>query len=246
MTPQNPARFPVVPGPLGADAVALVTTPSSFGPNRQSVMSSLWVEPDLAHAGWADGRRVESQDTWYRVRMLFPGGRYVPTRGQWNWVVEWHNDDRTASFPGAYSIALGVYTDYSGTKRAPGRNPRLALRLMGGRVRSPRVRTVEMPRDSLLYDHWYDLVFHIVWSADRRVGRVEWWCDGGLEMRTRFPTLYTLPRGLHSYNTFGVYNYRLRARWPSEVRVADTAIGPDATSVGFPGMIPALTPLSAW
>jgi hypothetical protein len=243
MTPQNPARFPPVPGPLGADGVALVTTPRSFGPNRQSVMSSLWVMPDVAHAGWADGRRVERQDTWYRVRMLFPSGSYVPTRGQWNWLVEWHDDNRTASFPGAYSIALGVYTDYRGRKGSPGRNPRLALRLMGGRARSPRVRTVELPPGSLLYDHWYDLTFHIVWSADRRVGRVEWWCDGRLELRTRFPTLYTLPSGLHSYNAFGVYNYRLRAPWRSEVRVADAAVGPDGPSVGFPG--PQLVPLPA-
>jgi hypothetical protein len=232
MTPDDPSRFPLVAGPSGSDAVGLATTPFGTGPNSQSVMAARWVHPELAHAGWENGRRVEGQDTWYRVRMMFPSGRYVPTRGEWNWVVEWHNDDRTAAIPRAYSIALGVYTDFAGPEGSPGVNPRLAFRLMGGRAQAPSVRTVELPRGSLLLDHWYDLTFHIVWSADGKAGLAEWWCDGTRVASLRFPTLYTLPGGGHSYNNFGVYNYRLRSGWPSEVHVGEVAIGPDAPSVG--------------
>jgi hypothetical protein len=233
-TPDDPSRFPAVQGSDAGPGVGLITAPAGFGPNESSLAAALSVMPDLAHAGWANGGRAEPQDTWYRVRMMFPRDRYLPTRGEWNWVVEWHNDDRTAAFPGAYSIALGVYTDYTGADGSPGVNPRLAFRLMGGDALSPQVRTIELPPGSLSYDHWYDLSFHMVWSADPTAGLAEWWCDGMKMASVRFPTLYALPDGTHSYNGFGLYNYRLRSDWTSEVDFGDVAIGPDAASVGAP------------
>jgi hypothetical protein len=230
MTPDDASLFPAVPGPDGGGGVSLVSAPT--GPNPLSTLSSRWVMPGVAHAGWAKGRPVARQDTWYRVRMMFPSDRYVPTRGEWNWVVEWHNDDRTASYPGASSIAVGVYTDYTGGEGSPGQNPRLAFRLMGGDVRSPQAYTVEMPSGSLEYDHWYDLTFHIVWSPDPDVGLAEWWADGTPMTSKHFPTLYTRPDGSHSYNGFGIYNYRLQADWASEVHFGDVKVGPDVASVG--------------
>src|SRR4051794_25208064 len=64
MTPARPDLCPATP----AAGVSLVTTPSSGGPNASSEMSSLWLMPDVARAGWAGGRPVRGQDSWYRVR----------------------------------------------------------------------------------------------------------------------------------------------------------------------------------
>jgi Polysaccharide lyase len=230
-TPEDRSRlFRLVRGYRSAKALALVVTPNSYGPVAGSEMTAAWFHSDLAHAG----RGAEtSMDTWYHVRVRFPRGRYKPTRGDWNWLVVWHNDTRTSSFDHAHSIAMGVLTDYTKApaEAAPGRRPRLFLRLLGGDVTAPQSYTVTLRANSLRYNHWYDILFHFVWSPDPKVGLAEWWVDHKPKASVAFPTLYTLPDGSHSYNGFGLYNYRQHAPWTSEVDFDDVALGPDRASV---------------
>jgi hypothetical protein len=218
-----------VSGYSGA-AAGLLTTSSSYGPNTSSQMSALWVSPDTAHAGWAGGR-VLGQDTWYHMRMKLPSNAYAPTTGQWNWLVEWHDDEHTAGY-GALSTAMGIYTDYPVVSGSVGQNPRLMLRLAGGSSSSPSYQTIELPSNSLRYDHWYDLVFHFVWHTDSRIGYAQWWVDGTKWADLHFPTLFANPDGTSSYNIFGLYNYHLAAPWTSEVDYDTVALGPSLTSVG--------------
>jgi hypothetical protein len=174
---------------------------------------------------------VLGQDTWYRVRMKLPSNAYAPTTGQWNWLVEWHDDAHTQGY-GANSTALGIFTDYPTVSGAVGQNPRLALRLAGGKSASPTYRAIELPSNSLQYDHWYDLVFHFVWHTDSNIGYVQWWVDGNKWADLHFPTLFVNPDGTQSYNLYGLYNYHLAAPWTSEVDYDSAAIGPSLSSVG--------------
>jgi hypothetical protein len=230
-TPEDRSNlFRLVRGYRSPKALALAVTPTSYGAVAGSEMTAVSVRSDIAHAGWGTETLT---DTWYHVRIRFPLGRYKATRGDWNWLVVWHNDSRTSSFPHANSIAMGVLTDYTPTRQVvtPGRRPRLFLRLLGGDVTAPQSYAVKLRPNSLRYNHWYDILFHFVWSPDPKIGLAEWWVNGKQRASVAFPTLYTLPDGSHSYNSFGLYNYRLHAPWTSEADFDDVALGPDRASV---------------
>jgi hypothetical protein len=170
------------------------------------------------------------EDTWYRIRLRFPAGSYFPTTGQWNWLTEWHDDDHTTSFNlSAYSIAMGVYTDYPVVSGAVGQNPQLVLRLMGGDTMSPTTKTLSA--GPLAYDHWYEFLVHVVWHPS--LGSVEWFRDGQLAASTSFPTLYHNPDGTLDHPAFGLYNYRLHDPvHTSEVDFDLAAVGATRASVG--------------
>jgi hypothetical protein len=217
----------------GAAGASLITSPLSGGPVG-SQASDLYVGASDAHAGWSarTNQWVTGQNTWYHVGMEFPSRSYAPTTGDWNWLVEWHNDDHTAAqSTSPVSIALGVYTDYPVVTGQVGRNPHLVLRLAGGQSSAPFYKDVSVP-NGLLYDHWYSLTFHFVWSPDPSVGYVEWFLDGRRVSQEHFATLFTNTDGTHSYNTFGVYNYHLSAPWTSIVDFNRIAIGGSRASVG--------------
>jgi len=204
---------------------ALTNVASSSGPNSSSQLASLYLNPgSQVHAS-------EGDDTWYRVRVFFPSD-YQPTTGEWNWIVEWHDDAATTNECGlsCVSIALGVYTDYP-VSTGYGQNPRLALRLSGGTTSSIVQKSIVLPSNSLLRNHWYTFVFHYVWSSSPTTGLAEWWADGVQQVSTSFPTLYRHSDGSSSINGFGLYNYRLSANWADTVLFDDVAVGPTQASV---------------
>lgn len=214
-TASDRSLFRAVDGYDRGRGVGLAVTGGSGGPNSSSEMTAISFSkhPDLAHAR-------NGENTWYRTRVRFPeNGLYRPTGGQWNWVIAWHEE--YAQSESAYSIAVGVYTDYPS-----GNNPYLVLRLMGGRPSMPTVYTCSMPRNSLSLGHWYDLTFHFVWSPDPAVGVGEWWVDGQQICSLHFPTLYKNPDGTITFNNFGLYNYRKHADWPSRIDFDDVVIAP--------------------
>jgi hypothetical protein len=192
-------------------------------------MTSIYLYPDVCHAGWTT-QRVLGQDTWYHVRVRFPTD-YAPTTGDWNYVIAWHDDSLTSSY-GAHSIAMGVWTDYPEVYGQVGKNPRLVLRLAGGSSTSPTYQPIQLPSNSLLRNHWYDLLFHFVWHTSASTGLAEWWVDGRQIVSQHFPTLFTNPGGISSYNTCDLVNYHLVAPWTSEIDFDDVTIGPTRVSVG--------------
>jgi hypothetical protein len=224
----SPTLDKSVPGFSGLGA-GLVTTGWSYGPNADSEMTSMYLSPEACHAGWST-QRVLGQDSWYRVRVRFPTD-YEPVTGDWNWIVEWHDDAVTSSY-GAKSIAVGVYSDYPQVSGEAGKNPRLVLRLGGGSSTSPSYEAIELPSNSLVRDHWYDMVFHFVWHTNSSIGLAEWWLDGDQIVSWHFPTLFTNPDGTSSYNTCDLMNYHWAAPWTSEIDFDQVVIGPSRSSVG--------------
>jgi hypothetical protein len=219
-TSSNRSLYPTVGGYDGRRGLGLTVTGNSGGPNASSEMTAISLSNHAALA-----RAKNGQEAWYRVRVRFPDrGLYNPTAGQWNWVIAWHEE--YAQSTTAYSIAMGVYTDYPS-----GRNARLVLRLMGGQTLAPSVYTCSLPSNSLELGHWYDLQFHFVWSPDPAVGNAEWWVDGEQVCSLHFPTLYRNPDGSITFNNFGLYNYRRHADWTSRIDFDDIVIGPTRASL---------------
>jgi len=220
-----PESFVEVAGIRGR-GVGLRVGPGASGPNPSSYMASTYLNASRAHGYSGSGTAgLPGVETWYRVKLHFPAG-FRASEGSWNWLVEWHNDGLSAAVPGAYSIALGLLKDASGT--------RFYWRPMGGLNTSPT--TVEIiPPDPIRTEHWYDLVFRIVWHNDAAQGRLEFYLDGALVDGRDFPTLYTRADGSIGYCSFGLYNYRYRVgnEFENEVNYDEVAYGPTAASVGL-------------
>jgi len=207
------SSFTSVPGYTGA-AAAITVDGTTGGPNSSSEMAALWL--DGSNRWGSNG-----MDVWYRTRILFPSS-YVPTVGEWNWVYEWHNDDTSASYAGAYSPTVGIDT-WSGQEL-------LKVRWMGGPTTAPVSNVAVGP--AIQRDHWYDFVFHVVWSPNPSTGYVQWYLDGQKLMDRHMPTLYQRPDGSLGQNWFGLYNYRIHADWSSSIHFDDVKIGPTRKSVG--------------
>lgn len=193
----------------------------------------------------AGGYTAQSDDSWYRWRIRFPAGVYVPRSGGWNINVEWHESrygsTRTncPTFPSPY---FGVQAD--GTSASPGTNPRLIFHFRSGHVNSNGTgieNDFTIPqRDTsgavvpLQYDHWYDVVAHYKWEPNN-TGQFEWYVDGALQYRNlAITTMHIFCDGTSYPYTFGEYNYqRNDGAWPSGVDYKLLYIGPSATSVGF-------------
>lgn len=203
------------------------------------------------------GNPVLGQSTWYRVKIMFPSGThgYHPVPGEWNWTYEWHNDSHTAGY-GYLSPALGVRTD------ANAQHWQFIWRPWGGTGSAPTTERWYTSPDSVVRDHWYDLVVHFVWDTKASnaggKGLIEFWIDrqplnaglGGATSITRwsnphpFPTLTLNPDGTHSFQYNALYNYAGGpagvALWPrpdgaqeSNIVYDDWYVGPSASSVGF-------------
>jgi hypothetical protein len=192
---------------------------------------------DIASLYFASGRQsgqhtANGESTWYRMRVRFPSGSYVPVVGDWNLHEEWH----TQFGCGALNSFVGVRGSGSNTSQ-PATSAQLVLALRGGSPLSGSCPNASndfrVPLNApLQYDHWYDIVVHFVWKPSG--GSVQWYVDGQLAYQnTNFPTLLT-SGGQVDQPGFGVYNYRQRLfQGASEVDFDQTLIGPTASSVGF-------------
>jgi hypothetical protein len=167
-------------------------------------------------------------DTWYRVKLRLPSCCFQPTTGQWNWLVEWHEQTPY----GAASMGMGINTDYPVVTCGVGQNPRLAFRLSGGDSTNPTYKWVDLPPNSLMRDHWYDILFHINWSPDPNVGHVQWFVDGTKWIDQSFPTLYHNPDGTVDRPGYGLYDYHLATCSNERVDFDNAVIGPSLSSVG--------------
>lgn len=222
----DPALYLTEPGNPG-QAAGLKTTANSYTPNTGQ-LTSLWLTAADAYSGWdaSLGRAVDGVDRWYHQQFKLPAGAYQPTPTEWNWMVEWHDDNHSSSYGACCSMAIGIFGDaylHNG----------LIWRLSGGNSASPTYDySCALPPDSLIYDHWYDSVEHVYWSTSPTVGKVEWWLDGVQICSKSFPTLFSNPDGTFSYNTFGIYNYHAYSSVDSRIDYDNVSIGPTRASVG--------------
>ncbi len=193
----------------------------------------------------ASAYTAQGDDTWYRWKIRFPNGVYVPRTGLWNVNVEWHESrygstlTSCPTFPSSY---FGVQAD--GTTASPGTNPRLIFHFRAGAVNSTGTgiendfvipeKTSAGTVKPLQYDHWYDVVAHYKWEPDN-TGAFEWYVDGALQYRNlAIKTMHVFCDGSSYPNTFGEYNYqRNDGAWPSGVDYKLMNIGKTATGVGF-------------
>ena len=179
---------------------------------------------------------------WLRTSFLFPSAStiaavgfqgeaaYQPTTGEFNWVLELHNDSNPNAGPEYANLAWNVMTDYPVVNGAVGQNPFLRLRIMGGP--DAAIQTVLVPGPKLALDHWYEFLAHV--KLDPVNGIVEWFLDGAtVYSNLSIPTLYTRPAGFvsPSYTSLTLPNYRLHAPWNSTVYVGPLAVGPTQSSV---------------
>jgi Polysaccharide lyase len=208
-----------------------------------------------AHAGWVAGSGTcgsggygKEEDSWYHFRLRFPQG-FQPTPGTQNTIFAFHVDDKSAAdaqahgYTGAYSTLMGVQAQGSVNTlcpgspmfcTSPGTQPRLFIQIPGGSYATYPASFFPLPLNSLILDHWYDVVLHTYWSPDATKGWVQWWLDGTKILDVHTPTLYKRTDGTLSYaENLGAFNYRLWASWASSVDFDEEYVGPTASSVGF-------------
>jgi hypothetical protein len=199
------------------------------------------VDGDMAYLDQLPDRPWEQEDanTWYRFRYAFPSGtkRAFPgsfkpnqTSSGWNMVLEWHEPGCCEASP-----YLGV--------RFSGRGA-LMLRWVGG-PRGASTWVLAYDGRPLKYDHWYDMLVHVRWSADPSKGFVEWWADGrkvfptasgrdayGKPLPTRFPTLWSVD-GVAKvpWLEWGQYRGHAGADWVDTTYGDGFRIGPTRASV---------------
>jgi len=198
---------------------------------------------------WEPGQRWNYQpyEIWLRTSVLFPSAAafspsglngeapFVPTAGEWNWFLEFHND--SSPLPSCAkefaNISLDVKTDDAPQSGVAGaRNARMAMRIMGGNDCAPSIVWVDGPQ--LQWDHWYEILLHIKW--DPRRGIAEWYVDNfstPYYSELKIPTLFTRPKGYvsPSYTTLTVPNYRLHAPWNSTIYFGPLAVGSTKSAV---------------
>jgi hypothetical protein len=187
----------------------------------------------------------KGEDTWYRWRVRFPSGAYVPRTGDWNINVEWHESrygSTASNCPTYTSPYFGVGAD--GSTSSAGTNPRLIFHFRSGVVNSTGTGIendfVIPQRNSsgtvmpLQWDHWYDVAVHYKWEPDN-TGVFEWYVDGQLQYRNLgIKTMHVFCDGTSYPYTFGMYNYqRNDGAWASGVDFQQMDIGPTAASVGL-------------
>jgi hypothetical protein len=169
---------------------------------------------------------------WLRTFLLFPStassglflpgeAAFLPTTGQWNWILELHKDG--AAGP---SIAFGVATDFPVSNQV-GANPKLFMQLPAGSETSPAVGQTFAP--ALIFDHWYEMLLHV--KLDPVAGILEWFLDGtALYSNLSVQTLYLRSTGPSSVN-LTMANYRLHATWNSTVYLGPLAIAATKAAV---------------
>lgn len=196
----------------------------------------------------------DGQETWERFKVRFPkppSSRGLTSRPVFTpsprceagcpWFVEHHNDDAylpfvdagriTSEYP---SLVWSVVTSSRLRNRKLG--PQLGMRIWGGDNNTPAEPYRSKPvwvltREPLRYDHWYDFIVHVRWSADPSVGLVEWWLDGEPIYAGSTSTLWRRPDGSVSKANFELVNYRPHAKTTSTIYFDDIRLGPTAASV---------------
>jgi hypothetical protein len=226
----------VVPRP-GGGYMGRVLVPAGSSTSTTGDATFLWEGGDYK-APWLS----KGADTWFRQRILFPDGtnasypgRFTPSQpvsSGWDTVWELHDA------PGAgYSTCLMVWGS------SP---PCLMFRPCGGIVGTQTYQWVHekvggdrtAADKPLQWNHWYDVLIHLVLTDDPAVGFAEWWVDDVLQYAAHTPTLTKMSDG--SVPGVGLEVGLYRGQGPGApvrtdvdtVYMSHTKAGPSRASVG--------------
>lgn len=209
--------------------------------DRQLV--SLYRGAAYAHSGY----QQIAEETWYRVRFMVPSGA-IFSSGDTNFLVEWHTDGDTQNggpftAQGVRGNSSGLYL-YGGFPLVSGGNsaPGIVLRWNAGPLDNQEVTYwpsvgsgsyADKAPIPVTHDHWYESLWHVIWSKDSGVGELEWWLDDDLKVSQTMATSYenTNLTNDQAYHTFGLYDYRYNITATSTVYFDRCAGGPDEASV---------------
>jgi hypothetical protein len=241
----NSTYFRSVTGSNGQGLGLLVDPAEGWGSTDLGPLTAAFMGSSAAHTALGES-------TWYRVRFKLPSGAWHPAAGDFQWLMEWHEQ-----LPcDGNSIGFGLSNWHYST------NPNLVQLLFrpgGGNGSSPTYEywysaSAQNVPLAIQQDRWYDLVVNIVWDTKASnaggVGRISIWLDGQVaplrQMISKsdgdgpawsnphpFPTLYT--DGCTSavdHPTHGLYNYR-KTSSSDRTDFDDWYVGPTAASVGF-------------
>lgn len=190
-----------------------------------------WTYLYNAHSAAYFGRNGETD--WFHFRVMFPGnGAYRNTHGSWNVLFESHMNSGYIDWPDACEDAE---LDLTVVQYTGDRHPYLALRILGGSDTCPLSygKWILDRRHRLRHNHWYDVLFHVVWSPDPSIGFVSWWLDGRRMFSHHIADLWRRPDGSTDQVEFELNNYRLHETYDSTVYYSQTRIGPTRGSVRF-------------
>jgi len=241
-SPYSLAPYAFVSDPFGGDENTVLRLQAAYDSRLATDYStrqlvSLYRGASNSYSGY----QTVNEETWYRIKFGFSSGN-VFSSGQFTWLVEWHTDDDTQA-QGGNSPGLAVEGDYP-LSSSGSTNPRFVLRWANGNPSSPTY-TYWPSSDTgefnqwlpipIEYDRYYDMVFHVIWSRDPTIGKLEWWVDGVRKLSRNMATQYTNPNNfnIQSYHTFGLYNYRYNVTGTTDVYFSQAAAGKTAASVGF-------------
>lgn len=209
-------------------------------PSASRQLASLYRGSGQAHSGY----QTISEETWYRVRFMFPSGN-VFSDGEGNMIVEWHTDNSTQSLGGNSPLVLAGYgypLTADGTTSPLG----IFMRWNSGNPAGAGLATYWPSSDGsgsfnakvgipVQTNHWYDMVHRVIWSTSSSIGRVAWWVDGVKYLDRAMATMYVNPNNFNgqSYHNYGLYNYRYNVTGDSNFYFDGCVAGPSATSIGF-------------
>ena len=218
-------------------AFKIVQRPKVEGPCAAAITVGPWalnglLNPQADGATWYQkptSYGTNGHAVWQHFSVRFGRG-FRATRGEWNFIADWHNDTDWQKFPQIefeYSNLCWLVRTHP---RVTG-PPRIGMRVIGGLATAPRTVHVNGPR--LRTGHWYDFLVRTVWSPDPKKGYVEWWLDGKRLYSHHVATLYTRPDGTVSTAYFLEVHYRLHASWESTIYYDGTRLGPTRASVRY-------------
>ena len=161
---------------------------------------------------------TQGHTVWQHFSIRFPRN-FRSVSGDWNWITEWHNSDG-----GELPNLCWTVLNRNGVER-------IAMRILGGNSRSPRRTWVKAP--VLQRNHWYDFLVRTTWSADPKVGAVQWWLDGKRLFSQHRATLYTRPDGSISSVYFMQDYYRAHASWTATILLDGTRLGATRAAVRY-------------
>jgi len=232
---EEPGAVRAVPDPLGKQGWVYeltVTAESTF-----AAKSATADRVDL----WNNTKRFmgsEGQETWEHFQFMFPANRYHPAPGNWNWLVQHHNDSGYKRFVKSGQIVWEypelVWGVNTAAKLPDGKvATAFFMRVWGGDDTKPGTPTIVYTGEALRYDHWYDVLVRVVWSTDAKTGFVAWWMDGKKIYEAPHPTLWTRPDGTKDHVNFEFSNYRKHDTTTSTVYFGRVKLGSSRRAVEF-------------